>query len=124
MRPWKTVLFGAALIMSASASISPTEAMSVSPTKVVAEHQSMTTNVAWRRACRYRRCGKVWVNRRLVVVPRVVIRPRVYVGPRAAIRRGYHAHVNWCLARYRSYNPATNTFTGYDGLRHDCVSPY
>lgn len=27
-----------------------------------------------------------------------------------------------CAARYRSYDPATGTFLGYDGLRHRC--PY
>jgi hypothetical protein len=26
----------------------------------------------------------------------------------------------WCQARYHSYNPATGTFTGYDGLQHPC----
>ncbi|KAB2869809.1 MAG: BA14K family protein [Bauldia sp.] len=34
------------------------------------------------------------------------------------------AHVEWCITRYRSYNPATNTFTGYDGYQHECVGPY
>lgn len=34
------------------------------------------------------------------------------------------AHVEYCLSRYRSYDPASNTFMGYDGLRHECVSPY
>jgi len=33
-------------------------------------------------------------------------------------------HVAWCRGRYRSYNPNTNTFTGYDGLQHRCNSPY
>lgn len=34
------------------------------------------------------------------------------------------AHVNWCLRRYRSYNPRTDTFRGYDGYDHRCRSPY
>ena len=39
--------------------------------------------------------------------------------------RGWtEAHVAWCLDRYRSYNPATNTFTGYDGYQHECRGPY
>lgn len=33
------------------------------------------------------------------------------------------AHVRWCLSQYRSYNPATNTYTGYDGYQHVCVGP-
>ncbi len=34
------------------------------------------------------------------------------------------AHVDWCLNRYRSYNPSTDTFRGYDGYDHRCISPY
>jgi hypothetical protein len=38
---------------------------------------------------------------------------------------GYHsAHIDWCLNRYRSYDPRTDTFLGYDGFRHRCRSPY
>lgn len=33
-------------------------------------------------------------------------------------------HVQWCLNRYRSYNVRTNTFRGYDGYNHRCISPY
>ena len=33
-------------------------------------------------------------------------------------------HIQWCLDRYRSYNPRTDTFRGYDGLDHRCISPY
>lgn len=39
-------------------------------------------------------------------------------------RRWTEAHIEWCLSRYRSYNPATNTFTGYDGYQHECRGPY
>ena len=39
--------------------------------------------------------------------------------------RGWtEAHIEWCLSRYRSYNPATNTYTGYDGYQHECRGPY
>ena len=38
---------------------------------------------------------------------------------------GYgNAHVEYCMNRYRSYDPRTNTFVGYDGLRHECIGPY
>lgn len=61
--------------------------------------------------------------------------PVYYVPPPAAYyppppppvyynRSWTEAHIEWCLARYRSYNPATNTFTGYDGLQHECRGPY
>lgn len=33
-------------------------------------------------------------------------------------------HVEWCLNRYRSYDPASDTFMGYDGYRHRCNSPF
>jgi hypothetical protein len=33
-------------------------------------------------------------------------------------------HVEYCLDRYRSYDPETNTFMGYDGYQHECISPY
>jgi hypothetical protein len=34
------------------------------------------------------------------------------------------AHYEYCFGRYRSYDMETNTFMGYDGLRHPCISPY
>lgn len=35
-----------------------------------------------------------------------------------------NSHTRWCLNRYRSYNPRTDTFRGYDGYDHKCRSPY
>ena len=46
--------------------------------------------------------------------------PPPYYGPRALGR----AHVNWCLNRYRSYNPATNRYLSSSGYYRICVSPY
>jgi hypothetical protein len=37
---------------------------------------------------------------------------------------GYSTHVAWCMERYRSYDPASDSFLGYDGLRHRCNSPF
>ena len=47
--------------------------------------------------------------------------PAVYGGPAP----GYGAPVAgdavaYCSQRYRSYDPASGTFLGYDGLRHPC----
>lgn len=56
--------------------------------------------------------------------PRVYVAPRVVVGPTYVVRRGYNAHVRWCMNRYGSYNPRTNTFLSYDGYYKRCVSPY
>ena len=30
-------------------------------------------------------------------------------------------HVDRCASRYRSYDPRSDTFLGYDGLRHRCT---
>lgn len=32
----------------------------------------------------------------------------------------YDSHVAACYARYRSYDERSNTFLGYDGVRHTC----
>ena len=45
-----------------------------------------------------------------------------YAAPRPSY--GGDAHVQWCLDRYRSYNPRTDTYRGYDGYDHRCISPY
>ena len=36
----------------------------------------------------------------------------------------YAQHVSWCSARYRSYNANYNTWVGFDGYVHECVSPF
>ena len=41
------------------------------------------------------------------------------VAPAAALS----AHATWCEQSYRSYDPATDTFTGNDGAAHTCFSP-
>lgn len=33
-------------------------------------------------------------------------------------------HTAWCQSHYRSYYAPTDTFTGYDGVAHACVSPH
>ena len=37
---------------------------------------------------------------------------------------GGSSHVQWCLNRYRSYNPRTNTWVSYSGQVRQCVGPY
>ena len=37
---------------------------------------------------------------------------------------GGDEHAQWCADRYRSYNPADNTFTTYGGAIQECVSPF
>jgi hypothetical protein len=44
------------------------------------------------------------------------------VFPRAYARSvAWDQHVSWCANRYRSYDPASDTYLGYDGARHYCV---
>ena len=50
--------------------------------------------------------------------------PAYYAGSAAYTTGLTEANLEWCIARYRSYNPATNTFVGYDGYAHACVGPY
>lgn len=33
------------------------------------------------------------------------------------------SHVDYCLNRYRSYNPQTDTYTGAGGRQYRCISP-
>lgn len=53
----------------------------------------------------------------LVSAPIIVAGPRYY-------GRGSNRHVEWCLDRYRSYNPRTNTWLSYSGQVRQCISPY
>jgi hypothetical protein len=41
------------------------------------------------------------------------------VGPQASSR-----HVDWCYSRYKSYNVQRNSWVGYDGYVHQCISPF
>ena len=41
-----------------------------------------------------------------------------YVAPGAAVVEG--DSVAYCEQRFRSYDPSTGTYLGYDGLRHPC----
>lgn len=56
-----------------------------------------------------------WWGVTVPIVPPVVVAPPRYRG---------NAHVAWCSQRYRSYNPATDRYLGYDGIYHRCNSPY
>ena len=51
--------------------------------------------------------------------------PPAYYGPPTYYAPGYAAPmpgnaVAYCMQRYRSYDPGSGTFVGYDGLRHPC----
>jgi hypothetical protein len=55
--------------------------------------------------------------------------PYFYDTPYYAYDPGYYVDdgayvdddaVAYCMSRFRSYNPATGTYTGFDGLQHPC----
>ena len=49
-----------------------------------------------------------------------------FAAPAASAAAGataYATHAAWCDAHYRSYNPATDSYTGYDGVTYACVAP-
>ena len=49
-----------------------------------------------------------------------------YWFPRAAryVRVSSDRHVAWCLSRYRTYDPHTDTYIGKRQRAHRCNSPY
>ncbi len=51
---------------------------------------------------------------------------RPYLHPRPLLRSNirWSKHVQWCSWRYKTYNPATNTFFIRKGVPAVCVSPY
>lgn len=52
---------------------------------------------------------------------RVYIDPPIYDEPRPVLTR---RHVQWCLDRYRSYDPRTNLFLARRHVYRQCVSPW
>jgi hypothetical protein len=46
--------------------------------------------------------------------------PAYYGDSYAAVGEAPVADDSYCAQRYRSYDPATGTYLGYDGLRHPC----
>jgi len=46
--------------------------------------------------------------------------PPAAYGPGYYPAPGYGDRAGYCASRYRSYDPATGTFLGYDGVRHPC----
>ncbi len=113
---WKFAL-GAILV---AGTLAPAGAAWSAPMSVPApavERHSDVDNARWVRRCNYNRCRNVWVGPRYV-------RPRVIVRPRVVVRPAGNRHVRWCLNRYRSYDPGSNTYVTYDGDVRRCISPY
>lgn len=80
---------------------------------------------SWSNHCRYRYGGYYYENPWWLFP---VVGAGVAFGAAAATINngsGYgNRHVEWCMDRYRSYNPRTNTWVAYSGRVHQCISPY
>ena len=120
----KIVIAGALAIVSI-VPMTVAEAMPVTNAPAKAEKATDVQQARWcgRWRCGYRR-GYWRPRARIWVRPRIYVTPRVYVAPRYVVRTGYNRHVRWCLNRYRSYEPASNTFVDYDGNVRRCNSPF
>ena len=83
---------------------------------------------SWSNNCRYRHGGYYYQNPWWLVGAGIAISGAYayndgYYGGRAY--GGYrNNHVSWCLNRYRSYNPRSNTWVSYSGYVRQCISPY
>ena len=40
--------------------------------------------------------------------------------PGVVVTEGGGRDVEYCMQRFRSYDPASGTYLGYDGMRHPC----
>lgn len=82
----------------------------------------------WSNNCRYRYGGYYYENP-WWLLPMVGV--GIGIGAAGAYDNGYYdgggygrRHVQWCLDRYRSYNPRNNTWVSYSGYARQCISPY
>ena len=79
---------------------------------------------SWSNRCRYRHGGYYYENP-WWLLPAFGV--GVAIGS-AGAGYGYDGygsrHVEWCLDRYRSYNPRYNTWVSYSGRVRQCISPY
>lgn len=70
-----------------------------------------------RRSRRYRSRsrGSFWPGAAFgaVIGGMLAAQPRYYYGGPSSV-------VRWCMDRYRSYDPRSGTYLGYDGRRHPC----
>jgi hypothetical protein len=90
----------------------------------------------YRRHPGYRYGYRPYRHRGLYYAPNVFIGAAPYYGDYGGYYDGYgfaeggyaadsnDEHVTWCMDRYRSYNPETDSFMGYDGYQHPCNSPF
>ncbi len=81
-----------------------------------------------RRACRRSHRCRHYYRGHYYANPWWIL-PMIGAGIALSDRDRYHhgygrRHVEWCLDRYRSYDPRSNTWVAYSGRVHQCISPY
>lgn len=126
---------GAGLIgLSSGASAFPVQQQ---PVLEVGTSSSLLTDVRMRgdyyprmrhRTHRYRHYhGGYWYDNPWWVVPFVGAGIAMSNRDRYYDRNDYgygSRHVQWCMDRYRSYDPRSNTWVSYSGAVRQCISPY
>jgi len=68
-----------------------------------------------------RQCEPPFTSSHHVAATAVVVQQASDIGE---IGYSGDGHAEWCLSRYRSYNPDNNTFRAFSGEIRSCVSPY
>ncbi len=127
MRHWRTI--SAALAIGVSSLISPKPA-AAAPTISVAGAESLPAgarsveNVQFRRWHRGPHYRHGWQHRRHYGSGAAVLgglaAGAVIGGAIANSQAQANDAVAYCSQRYRSYDPASGTYLGYDGNRHPC----
>lgn len=113
-------ILGCALSIAALSPVAEASAMPMAVPGIAVDKSTDVTDV--RMVCDYSGCYRDWRPRHH--------RPRYYrdryyrddYRPAYRPRRG--SHVEWCLNRYRSYNPRNNLYLAYEGVYRECRSPW
>ena len=122
MNSWKIV--AVAIVLGASASISPAAAAPMTPaagSEMLAASASPLTSVQYRR-WHHRHQG--WHYRRHYGQGAAALgglaAGAIIGGAIANSQARANDAIAYCAQRYRSYDPASGTYLGYDGNRHPC----
>ncbi len=122
MTSWKIV--AATIVLGASASISPAAAAPMTPaagSEMLAASASPLTSVQYRR-WHHRHQG--WHHRRHYGHGAAALgglaAGAIIGGAIANSQARANDAIAYCAQRYRSYDPNSGTYLGYDGNRHPC----
>jgi hypothetical protein len=115
-----TVALGTAL---AVASVAPAAAQIARPQSIAAVNAgNLVTQVQWRGRGYRRGYGGaglgVGLATGLIVGGAIAAQSRPYYA--APVYAAPPDEVGYCMQRFKSYDPASGTYLGYDGMRHPC----